>query len=244
MEKFTRRLSALITVVLLYVFGIYSYLILKGFEYRNGTFTLISEAHAAQEPFAATNGIAARIDDKVSLNVKAPTIMGQEDAPLTLYEFSSLGCTHCADFHLNVLPRLRKDFIDNGKLKVVFVNFPLEKKSMQGAMLFECVSDDNKHNFLNLAFSKQREWMLSFNSERILSSYAFASGVNRTKIEECLKNDTIAQEIMANRQEAIDQLHMQGTPAFVISGNGTKEIIYGVPDYKELTDYLNQRLAD
>lgn len=244
MEKLARSISTIITFILVYTMGIYTYLTAKGFEYDNGTFTLVASANAAQETLPLTNGIAAALDDNLSLNVKAPVVLGDENAPLTLYEYSSLGCTHCADFHLNILPRIQKEFIDTGKIKVVFVNFPLEKKSMQGAMLFDCVPQAYKHNFLNMVFSKQRDWMLSYRSDKILTSYALASGLNKNDAEECLKNDDLAKEIMANRQEAIDQLKMQGTPAFVVSGHGKKEIIYGVPSPEDLTAYLNGRLAE
>lgn len=242
MEKFARSLSTIITFILVYTMGIYTYLSSKGFEYSNGTFTLVAPA-AAAEPFPQTNGIAAALDDNLSLNFNAPAVLGNENAPLTLYEFSSLGCGHCADFHLNILPRLQKDYIDTGKVKVVFVNFPLEKKSMQGAMLFNCVPQANRHNFLNAVFSKQRDWMLSYHSDKILSGYAEAAGLSRTAAEECLKNDDLAKEIMANRQDAIDGLRMQGTPAFVVSGNGKKEIIYGVPSFDELSAYLDKRIG-
>lgn len=243
MEKFIRRLSAVITSVLIYVICAYGYLSLKGFVFHDGTFTLVQPAQAQISAADNSQGIAVKLEDNVALNFKPAEIIGKSDAPLTMYELSSLGCTHCAHFHLNILPRLKKDFIDNGKLKVAFINFPLDRKSMQGAMLSECVPLQNRQNFLKMVFENQREWMLSFNTEKILKSYALANGLNKTDAAKCLENDTLAQQILNDRQEAIDKLKMQGTPAFLIAHNGLYEIIYGVTDYEELKNYLSGLLS-
>lgn len=241
MEKFVRRLSAVITAVLLYGICAYSYLTFKGFEYQNGHFELISQAYA--QPFDSdTNGLAAVLPSDIALNLPQTPIMGEQNAPLTLYEFSSFGCSHCAAFHLNILPRLEEDFIKPGKLKIVFVSFPLDKKSMQAAMLSECVSALHRKEFIELVFLKQREWMLSSSAEKTLGKFAEANGLSADEVQTCLKDDKIAQEILSTRQESIDAFHIQGTPAFLISGNGQNEIIYGVPNYDELVAYLNKRL--
>lgn len=243
MEKFIRNLSTIITSLLIYTIGAYTYLSLKGFEYRDGTFTLVQAAQAATpENFATIPSIATKLDDNLTLTLTNVETIGHAEAPLTMFEFSSLGCTHCAQFHLNILPQLEKDFIEQGKLKVIFINFPLDKKSMQGALLAECVPEKNRQNFLNMAFAKQREWMLSFASEKLLLSYALANGLSKTAAEECLKNDKLVQEILSDRQEAIEKLKMQGTPAFLVSGNNSNEIIYGVPKYDALKAYLEERL--
>lgn len=115
---------------------------------------------------------------------------------------------------------------------------------MQGAMLSECVPVLNRGKFINLMFENQRTWMLSLNSEEKIKEFAKEAGLESEAAEQCLKNDDLAQNILSLRQEAIDKLKMQGTPSFLISGNGKNEVIFGVPDYQALTDYLNNRLND
>lgn len=248
MEKFVRIVSAVITSAVVYVFFAYIYLSFKGFVYQDGTFVLVKPASAevalSDETPLDTNGIATVLDSKLALNFPKNNLIGRPDAPLTMFEFSSLGCTHCADFHLNILPELQKDFIEKGKLNIVFVSFPLEKRSMQAAMLAECVSQKNRDNYIKMVFEKQRDWMLSANSEKILVKYATANGLSQTAAEDCLKNDKLAEQILANRQEGIDKLKMQGTPAFLIIGNGSNEIIYGVPSYEDLKSYIEKRLEN
>ena len=203
---------------------------------------MVQPASAEENVNLPTNGIATKLDEKLALNFPKTNIIGDPAAPLTMFEFSSLGCTHCADFHLSVLPKLQKDFIEKGTLNVVFVSFPLEKKSMQAAMLAECVDPKKRQNFINLTFDKQRDWMLSANTEKVLTQYATANGLSATAAQDCLKNDKLAEQILANRQEGIDKLKMEGTPAFLISGEGGNEIIYGVPSYADLKEYLESRL--
>jgi len=242
-EKFIRNLSTIITSILFYTIALYLYLTYKGFVYGNGTFTLVSPVAAAQLAPEA-NKIAARLDAMPALTLTNAESHGSADAPLTMYEFSSLGCGHCADFHLNILPKLDEDFVRQGKLKTVFVNFPLEKKSMQAAMLSRCVPADKRDEFINTVFAKQREWGLSYHAEKHFMKYAAAAGLSQAEAQTCLKNDTLAQEIIADRQEGINKLKMQGTPSFLISGKDGDEVIYGVRDYDELKNYLQERLKD
>lgn len=246
MEKFIRTLSTIITSLLLYVVCAYSYLSLKGFVYNNGTFTLVSPANAQsnEDTPLEQNGIAVKLDDNMAVNFTPVYTFGDSKAPLTIYELSSLGCTHCADFHLNILPQLENDFIKSGKVKVSFVNFPLDRKSMQGAMLSECVPVLNRGKFINLMFENQRNWMLSLDADKKIKLFAADAGLEPKAAEQCLENKDLAQNILSLRQEAIDKLKMQGTPSFLVTGDGKNEIIYGVPEYQALVDYLNNRLAD
>ena len=167
-----------------------------------------------------------------------------ENAPLSIYEFSSLGCTHCADFHLNILPKLEEDYISNGKIKVSFVHFPLDRRSMQVAMIAECLEGQNKADFISLVFSKQREWVLATEPTSYFVNYGIKSGLKPAEVQKCMKNDEIAKEILFNRQEAIDKLKIQGTPAFLISSEGKNEIVYGVSNVNELEGYLDKRLME
>ena len=238
MEKFIRTISTVITFVLFYVIASYVYLSNKGFVYKNGTFSLVKEVKASSR----SNEFAYKIDSNIAINFKDDKAMGDTKAPLTLYEFSSLGCSHCADFHLNILPKLKDDFISNGKLRVVFVNFPLDQKSMKGAMLSECLSSEKREQFLNTVFLKQREWMLSFKPEETFAKYATDDTFTKEDASKCMSDDLLAQNIIADRQEAIDKLKVQGTPAFLFSSGGVNEIIYGVPNYELLKTYIENRL--
>ena len=236
MEKTIRYISTFVTSLLLYVVCAYAYLSFKGFVFENGTFTLVGNAHAQ------SNDMYAELNKNIAINFNPVYTIGDSDAPLTIYEISSLGCTHCADFHLNILPRLRKDFIDEGKLKIKFVNFPLDRKSMQGALVSQCMPVEARPAFVRTMFERQREWGLAFNAESVIKKIAAQNGFNAADFEACTKNSEMVQTILDERQEAIDKLKVQGTPAFLITGDGANEILYGMPDYNNFAAYLHNRL--
>lgn len=236
MEKTIRYISTFVTSLLLYVVCAYAYLSFKGFVFENGTFTLVGNAHAQ------SNDMYAELNKNIAINFNPVYTIGNSDAPLTIYEISSLGCTHCADFHLNILPRLRKDFIDEGKLKIKFVNFPLDRKSMQGALVSQCMPVEARPAFVRTMFERQREWGLAFNAESVIKKIAEENGFNSDEFDTCLQNRELAQNILAERQEAIDKLKVQGTPSFLISSDSNNEILYGIPDYNSLVTYLNNRI--
>ena len=140
------------------------------------------------------------------------------------------------------LPLLEQDYISQGKLKVIFVNFPLERKSMQGALIAKCIPDKNYYEFIKTAFKNQREWYFSSSSEKIFSDYAAHNGLSKTKAAECLKNDDNAKDIIEIRQQAIDKLKISGTPSFLLTSGKEREVIYGVPSYESLQKLLDKKL--
>ncbi len=238
MERIIHSLSFVLSAVLLYVFALYSYLSFKGFVYQNGDFVLVKAAKAQE----MGENFATPVDKETALNFPQKLIEGDENAPVTIYEFSSLGCTHCADFHLNTLPKLKKNYIDTGKIKVVFVHFPLDKRSMQAAMMADCFTENKRVDLINMLFSKQREWGLALDPQKYFINYGIINGLKEQEAARCLKNDDVAKEIIFNRQEAIDKLHIEGTPAFLITTADTSEIIYGISDVNTFKAYLDKRL--
>ena len=246
MEKWVHRISFIVTLCIMYVVAGFSYLSFKGFVYQNGSFELVKRAEAGSRYVSSSVDEAKPvvIAKDVALNFPQITIAGKENAPLTIYEFSSLSCTHCADFHLSGLKKLEKDYLSTGKVRVVFVHFPLTRNAMQAAMLAECVDIFNKPDFLNLAFRKQREWILSGSADKPLVKYAAMCGLNPQDAATCLKNDNLAKEIISYRQEAIDKLKIEGTPAFLVSTADKKEILYGISNFADFKAYLDERLAD
>ena len=249
MEKFIHRISFIISAALVYLFGMYTYLSYKGFVYEDGGFYLIKDAQAGffdnflsseDSADAVPAPFSEPVKDNVALNLPQEFMIGNPDAPISIYEFSSLGCTHCADFHLNMLPKLKKNYIDTGKIKLSFIHFPLDKRSMQAALLSECFEGKQKTDIINLLFSKQREWSLATDPMPHFVNYAVKNGLKQEQVSKCLKNDVTAKEVLFHRQEAIDKLGIKGTPALLITSGDKREIIAGVSSIHELKDYLDK----
>ncbi len=249
-ENTIKKLSAFVASFVLFFLCAGMYLQLKGFIMTpDGKIVLINHAQAQQENgneenVQAASEISTKVAPQTNIILPKGHVLGDENAPVAIYEYSSFGCFHCADFHLDVLPQLEKDFINTGKVKLVFANFPLDKKSMQAAMVAECIPQEHYHAFLNTVFKNQREWGLSLRSDKILSDYAALNGISKEKALECMKDDKIAKEIVEGRQEAIDKLKIQGTPAFLIISQNGKEVIHGAPSYQALKALLEKRLKN
>lgn len=235
-EKFVKMTSRILAVVVVFMLADGFYLSQKGFQMLDGRVVLVKAAQAADTEKEAL--------DTSAFTVEQQRFLGDKDAPVTIYEFSSLGCTHCADFHLELLPRLKKDFVDGGKVKVVFVDFPIDKKSMQAAMLARCMPEDKYFDFLSVLFKKQLAWGMSFKTEKLLSGYAELEGLTPEEAMACMKDDAVAAEIMYNRQQAMEKLGLQATPSFLVRDAGGDVLFTGVPDYDKLSELLNKKIAD
>ena len=235
-ERSIRIFSKVLAAIIIFVMADVVYLLQKGFVWQDGTFVLVKNAQAKgiEKPLAEI--------DTSSFSIEPLYVLGDKNAPITIYEFSSLGCTHCSDFHLDILPKLKKDFIDQGKVKLIFADFPIDKKSMQAAMLARCFPEDKYFDFLSFLFEKQMTWGFSFKTEKLLLDYAQINGLSKEKSLACLKDDKIAAEIMYVRQQAMEKLQIQATPSFLLRSNDGDELITGVPNYKTLTEKLNKRI--
>ena len=122
-EKVIKRISATVAGCIVFVLVSGMYLSAKGFQVDdNGNFVLMNQASAKD--------VEEQVKE-IPLNFGFPQehVLGDENAKVTLYEYSSFGCTHCADFHLETLPTIVKDYVDTGMIKVAFVPFPLDKNS-------------------------------------------------------------------------------------------------------------------
>lgn len=234
-ENIIRNLSRLAAAVVIFFMAGGMYLSSKGFEWTDdGNIVLVRHA-AAQDEF-----IAPEIPDNYVL--PDDHSIGAKTAPVTLYEYSSFGCSHCADFHLSTVPQLKTEFIDKGLLRLVFVPFPIDKYSMNAALLAECVDENKYFAFVDVLFKKQREWGLARNPDKVLMQYAALSGLSQDKAELCLKNDDNAREILSNRQNGLTQLKIQGTPSFVLSVGGRNELISGMRSIDTFRELIKSKL--
>jgi len=232
-EKIVETVSRVLTIVVIFLLTNFFYLGQKGFTFQDGKIFLVKEAHAAL-PQAAGNLVPS------NFSMDEQFVLGNADAPVTIYEFSSLGCSHCSDFHLNVLPEIKKNFIDTGKVRLVFADFPIDRKSMQAAMVARCMPKEKYFDFLNLLYKKQVNWGLSFKTEKLLAGYAAPEGLSPDEVERCLKNDKVAEEIVALRQNAMEKLNIQGTPSFLIKIGDKEELIPGFMSYDDFAAILEK----
>lgn len=236
-EKIIGRISSIAAFVVVYLLASVVYLSYKGFVMKDGRIELVKSAYAIDKD---------AVGKKISTDLLIPwgRSIGNDDAKVTIYEYSSFGCYHCAHFQLKTLPEIQKEFIDTGIVRLVFNDFPLDQRSMQASMLAHCFKGQKFFRVSDQLFEKQREWGLASKPEEIFKKYAYLNGLSEADYEKCIKDRETAQEIMDGRQFAISHLGISGTPSFVISSAKGREVLYGAPDYDTLAALINKYLPE
>jgi protein-disulfide isomerase len=163
-------------------------------------------------------------------------ILGQADAPITIFEFASLTCPHCADFDANTLPKLKADWIDTGKARLIFRDFPLDQGAVRAATLARCAPPEQFYAFIDALFRSQASWAVSGKVETALGKLAKVAGMSDEQFAACMKDDALQKQVLNARLEAEQQYNIGSTPTFFI--NGTR--LEGAQPYSQFEKVLNQ----
>jgi protein-disulfide isomerase len=145
-------------------------------------------------------------------------IYGNPDAPITIIDYSSLSCPHCAHFHNDVLPDVQKEFIDNGKAKLVFRHFPLNEPSLRAAQIVNCAPPAQKQNFIKVFFDKQGDWSFTEDFLKELKPLAALGGIDNAAFDACIANKAGEDRLLEVRKIAAEIGKVQSTPSFFING--------------------------
>jgi protein-disulfide isomerase len=167
-------------------------------------------------------------------------ILGNRDASITIVEYASLGCPHCAHFTNDVLPEIKKAWIDTGKAKLVLRDFPLDEPSLRAAMIARCAPPDRFYAFADTFFASQDKWAGGTKDYReALARLAKLGGMGKDEFDSCLNNTTLENKIVEQRLNASQQLDVNSTPTFFI--NGSK--FSGAPTAEEFNKVLSNLVA-
>lgn len=145
-------------------------------------------------------------------------VMGQADAPVTIVEYSSLTCPHCAAFHADTLPRLKEEFIDTGRAKLVFRDFPLDPLALGAALMARCAPEQSYFQLLDVLFKTQDQWARAENPLEALKGYGRLAGMDAQTMNACFENQQLVDAIQQVRQQANAIYGIDSTPSFVIDG--------------------------
>lgn len=148
--------------------------------------------------------------------------IGKADAPVTVEEFVSLTCPHCADFYLNTLPELEKQYAESGKVRFILRDYPLDGVSLKAATVARCMPEDQFFSFITALYKNQRMWALAPNPEQSLLQLAGWAGLPEEKGKACLKDTKLQNAIIAERTAATEKYNIQSTPTFVINGGAAR----------------------
>jgi protein-disulfide isomerase len=165
-------------------------------------------------------------------------VLGKPDAPITIVEYASLTCPHCAHFEADVLPELKKKWIDTGKVKLVMRDYPLDEPALRAAIIARCAPPDQFYGFVEMLFAQQQQWVLAKDYKEALTRLAALGGMSKAKFDSCLADKSVENRVLDSRLVASQDLGVESTPSFFI--NGTQ--FSGAPTVEEFDTFLS-RLA-
>jgi protein-disulfide isomerase len=158
--------------------------------------------------------ISARAQDKPWA---IDEVMGKPDAPITIIEYSSLTCPHCAKFHIQTFPQVKADWIDTGKARFIYRDLPWDPLAQATAMVAHC-SGDRYFAFINTFFRTQDQWGRASSPIAAIKTIAKLGGMSDEQVDKCLDDRGLLNEINARKDDAQHRYNVDSTPSFIIGG--------------------------
>jgi protein-disulfide isomerase len=148
-------------------------------------------------------------------------VLGKADAPVTIVEYASMTCSHCAHFHVTTMPELKAKYIDTGKVRLIFREFPFDPRAEAGFMLARC-SNDNYFPMVDVLFKQQQNWASVENAKDALLQISKLAGFSQESFEACLTDQKLLDDVRAVQKRGSDEFKVDSTPTFFINGNTYK----------------------
>lgn len=148
-------------------------------------------------------------------------VLGAANAPVTIIEYASLTCPHCARFHTETLPQLKANYIDKGLVKYVFRDFPLDGVALSGAMIARCAGPERYFGLLDVFFQQQSSWASGNDGGKMVAALkrlARLGGLSEAQVDECLRNKEIQDAVIGSRLAGEKQFDVRSTPTLIING--------------------------
>ena len=192
-------------------------------------------------PLRLITGAMAQSAADVAKPVSLPDMaLGPANATVTITEYASMTCPHCAAFNAEVFPKIKTEYIDTGKVRYVFREFPLDIKAAAGSMLARCIAKNDAGKYfavVDLLFKQQNEWAGSKTTET-LKRIGKQAGLTEQNVEDCLKDQALLDKIAADQKYANDVLKVNSTPTFFING----EMLKGETSFEEFSKRITPLL--
>ena len=163
--------------------------------------------------------------------------LGDPDAPVTIVEYASLTCPHCANYHNETFPALKERYVDTGKVRYVYRDFPLDQRALDAAVVAHCAEPDEYFDFLDVLFERQAHWAGAQDHVSALVLLAKLGGLPEERVRACLADEELQSAILQQRLEGQNQHGVRSTPSFVIGGQ-TYAGDRGIEEFAGLIDPL------
>ena len=147
-------------------------------------------------------------------------VLGSDTAIVKIKVFSSLTCPHCANFHTEVVPEIKREYIDTGKVQLIFIDFPLDQAAFNASKILHCLDKTQQITFLDIIYEKQIQWTNGSNMDDInknLKKIVKNLGISSAKFDKCLIDEVISDKILNGRIDASQKYSINSTPTIVIN---------------------------
>jgi len=166
-----------------------------------------------------TPALAAAGDAAKELAVQpSDRILGKAEAPITIIEYASLTCPHCAHFDVTVLPKLKEKWIDTGKAKLILRDYPLDEPALRAAMVARCAPADRFYPLIDTFFAQQEQWATSRDYRAALEKLVKLGGMSDKEFKACISDKKLEDQVAQSRLTAAQQLGVDATPTFFVNG--------------------------
>ena len=168
--------------------------------------------------------------------------IGDENAPITIIEYASMSCSHCADFHNNTLPDLKTEYIDTGKVRMVFRDYPFNYPALLGSMMMRCIPGDVRYDYMNALYQLQPNWVNRDPkiTKKELYKIMQSGGMTKDEFDTCYGNIDNENLILEGVMAAQKDFNIKSTPSFVINGN----LVEGNKNIKEFRQIIDKILSE
>ena len=169
-------------------------------------------------------------------------VIGDEDAPVTIIEYASMSCSHCANFHKNTLPELKTEYIDTGKVRMVFRDFPFNYPALLGSMMMRCIPNEVRYDYMNVLYQLQSKWVNRDPNitKKELYKIMQSGGMTKDEFDSCYSNLDIENEILEAVMAAQNDFNIRSTPSFIVNGN----LVEGNKNTKEFRQIIDKILSE
>ena len=154
---------------------------------------------------------------KMEKNIVA---IGSKEATVKIKVFSSLTCPHCANFHINVVSKIKKEFVETGKVQIIFIDFPLDQGAFNASKILHCIEQKKQIEFLDIIYETQNKWTEGSNISDInnnLKKIVKNLGISSMQFDKCLIDQVISDKILTDRIEANKKYSINSTPTIIIN---------------------------
>jgi len=177
------------------------------------------------------------VADLMQPNPLGEMAIGTDSAPITVIEYASMTCPHCAHFSETTFPELKKRYIDTGKVRFIFREFPLDRLAFAGFLLARCVPSDKYFPMIETLFAQQRDWVVQ-SPLQPMRAIAKQAGVSQEAFDACLEDRKLIEGIEKVRSQAADKFGVNSTPTFFVNGKRLPGALSIEEMEKEFAPYL------